>query len=217
MKYADKQVVITGDTRGVGAMLKDYFESEGATVHGLSRSAGYDVGDPFAVRAAMPPEVDILINNAGLAKAGYALVLSPQSVEAMVRTNLLGPFYVSREAARRMRGRGGRIVNIGSIAVPFEDPGTSIYAATKAGVETMAGILAKEFASWGITVNTLGLSAFPTEMFAEHSPETQADILARLPLPRVATPDDICNVVDFFCSERSSYITGQVVYLGGAR
>lgn len=217
MKYDGKHVVITGTTRGLGKQLAAYFEAEGAIVHGLSRSTGCDVGDPAAVRASMPPQVDAVVNNAGIAKAGYSLMLTPSAVEDVVRTNLLGTFYVSREAARRMRPNGGRIVNIGSIAVPFEDPGTSIYAASKAGVLTMAAVLAKEFAAWGITVNTIGLSAFPTEMFGEHSPETQKAILDRLPLPRMATFEDIANVVDFFASDASSYVTGQVIYLGGVR
>jgi 3-oxoacyl-[acyl-carrier protein] reductase len=216
MRYEGKQVVITGHTRGLGKMLADYFHDEGAEVRGLSRSEGCDVGDLEQVRKAMPRHVDICVNNAGVMQAGYAPMLSSARVEDMVRTNLLGTFYVSREAARAMRP-GGRIVNIGSIAIPFEDPGTSMYTATKAGAYAMSGVLAKEYVPFGVTVNTIGLSALDTEMFREHSESTRKAILDRLPIKRMATFEDVRHVLDFFLSDDASYITGQIVFLGGAR
>jgi 3-oxoacyl-[acyl-carrier protein] reductase len=218
MKYDGKQVVITGATRGLGRMLATYFQSEGANVVGLSRSEGCDVGNLDDVRRCMPRKVDILICNAGVSKAGYAMMLSPKDVQDVVQTNLIGAFFASREAAKSMRSAGrGRIVNISSIAVPFEDPGTSLYAATKAAVLTMQAVLSKEFAPMGITVNALGLSALPTEMFGEHSPETQAKILSRLIPPRVATFQEVAHVLDFFLADEADNVTNQCVWLGGAR
>lgn len=217
MKYAGKHVVITGASRGLGLELAHHFASEGATTYDLSRSNGCDIANPFDVQAAMPPHVDILVNNAAMGTASYAAATPFDLARETVLTNLLGTFNCCVEAAKRMRSTGGRIINIGSIAVPFEDPGTALYAATKAGCMTMMGVLAKELASWGITVNTVGVSALGTDMWWAHSEKTQQSILSRLPFPRLATFEDVFDVVDFFCSDRSSYVTGQTVYLGGAR
>jgi 3-oxoacyl-[acyl-carrier protein] reductase len=137
--------------------------------------------------------------------------------EEMVRTNFLGCFYVASEAAKLMMKRKfGRIINIGSMASVLEPVGDSIYAATKAASMTLTGVLAKEFASYGITVNTLAVSALQTDMLEQIPPDTMAAVLAELPLPRLATPDDVFNVVDFFASPESSLITAQTLFLGGA-
>jgi 3-oxoacyl-[acyl-carrier protein] reductase len=212
MKYEGLSVVITGASRGLGLELADHFE--GANVFDLSRTNGCDVSDPAAVRATLPPHVDILVNNAAVGSASYAAATPDGIARETVLTNLLGTFNCSVEAAKRMRSTGGRIINIGSIAVPFEDAGTALYTATKAGCEAMTGVLAKEFAPWGVTVNTVGVSALPTAMWAAHSEATQKAILSRLPLG-MATFEDVFAVVDFFCS--SPFITGQTIYLGGAR
>jgi 3-oxoacyl-[acyl-carrier protein] reductase len=134
----------------------------------------------------------------------------------MIRTNFLGSFFVSREAAKLMRkGRFGRIINIGSMAATLEPIGDSIYAAMKAASMTLAAVLAKEFAGYGITVNTLAVTALETDMLAQLPREKIDAVVAGLPIPRFATPDDIFNVVDFFASPESSYITAQTIFLGG--
>ena len=112
-------------------------------------------------------------------------------------------------------GKWGRIINIGSMAVSLEPVGDSMYAATKAAISTLANVMAKEFAPMNITCNTLGITAIETEMLSQ-LPRNKIDaVIAGLPIPRYATADDILNVVDFFASERSSYITAQTVFLGG--
>ncbi len=213
MKYDAKQVVITGTSRGLGAMLKAYFEAEGATVTGLSRSEGCDISNILAVREHMPKHVDIAINNASVMYAGYSLMAGASDTLEMLHTNFLGTFFCTREAAKR---GASRIVNLGSIAVPLEDAGTAIYAASKAAVLTMSGVLAKEF-SPRTTVNTIGVSALDTPMFAQHSEATQRAILAKLTPPRLATITDITHVIDFLVSDLASNVTGQVIYLGGVR
>ena len=215
MKYDGKQVVITGATRGLGRMLADYFQSEGANVVGLSRSEGCDVSKPEDVRRCMPRKLDILINNAGVAGSGLAMTLSPESARDTISTNLLGPLYASQEAARAMRATGGRIINIGSVHTALEPIGASAYVASKAGLEGLTGVLAKEFAPYGITVNTLGLSPMDTDMLASLTEGQRAAFIARLPLPRLATFDDVRVAIDFFCSPEASFYTGQTLYLGG--
>lgn len=233
-KYSDRVVVVTGARKGIGRMLADHFLAEGAQVIGMSRGdaaithANYghrslDVGDNLAVRTAFAGisrthgRVDIVINNAGVLTSVHALLMPASRAEEMVRTNFLGSFYVACEAAKLMRkGKFGRIINIGSMASVLEPIGDSIYAATKAASMTLTGVLAKEFASYGITVNTLAVSALQTDMLQQIPPDTMAAVLAELPLPRLATPDDVFNVVDFFASSESSHITSQTLFLGGA-
>ena len=233
-KYSDRVVVVTGARKGIGRMLVDHFLAEDALVIGMSRGdaavthtnyshRNLDVGDNLAVRTAFAGisrtygRVDIVINNAGVLTSVHALLMPASRAEEMVRTNLLGGFYVACEAAKLMRkGKFGRIINIGSMASVLEPIGDSIYAATKAASMTLTGVLAKEFASYGITVNTLAVSALQTDMLQQIPPETMAAVLAELPLPRLATPDDVFNVVDFFASPKSSHITSQTLFLGGA-
>jgi 3-oxoacyl-[acyl-carrier protein] reductase len=233
-KYSDQVVVVTGARKGIGRMLAEHFLADGARVIGVSRGdatiahANYDhrsldVGDNLAVRSAFASisrthgRVDIVINNAGVLTSVRALLMPAPRAEEMVRTNLLGTFYVASEAAKLMLKRKfGRIINIGSMASVLEPVGDSIYSATKAASMTVTGVLAKEFAGYGITVNTLAVSAFQTDMLDQIPQDAMAAVLAELPLPRLATPDDIFNVVDFFASPQSSLITAQTLFLGGA-
>jgi 3-oxoacyl-[acyl-carrier protein] reductase len=142
-----------------------------------------------------------------------------KNVVDMINTNLLGVFVVSREAAKLMRSNmPSRIINIGSMASSLEPMGDSIYAATKSAIITLANIMAKEFSSNNITCNTLGISAIDTDMLRSHNDTAQEKIkgiIASLPIPRLAEKEDIINVLDFFASDRSSYITAQTIYLGG--
>jgi 3-oxoacyl-[acyl-carrier protein] reductase len=232
-KYQGMVVVVTGARKGLGRILVDHFLVQGARVIGMSRGeasithAGYehhaiDVGDDRAVRATFARiarshgKVDIVVNNAAVLTSIHALLMPATRAEEMVRTNFLGGFYVSREAAKLMRkGKFGRIINIGSMAVTLEPIGDSVYAATKAAAMTLTAVLAKEFAGYGITVNTLAVTALETDML-DQLPRAKVDaVVAGLPIPRFATPDDIFNVVDFFASPQSSYITAQTVFLGG--
>lgn len=214
-------------------MLVDYFTSQGALVVGISRGPSdlshpaydhheMDVADDRAVREAFiriarsHGRVDILLNNAGALTSMHSLVMPAQSADEMVRTNILGGLFASREAAKIMRRRSyGRIIWIGSMASALEPIGDSVYSATKAAAITLAAVLAKEFAGYGITVNTVGVTALDTEMLRKLPAGKVREIVAGLPLPRPATPDDIVNVVEFFASKRSSYITAQTVFLGG--
>ena len=109
----------------------------------------------------------------------------------------------------------GRIIDISSMAVSVEATGDSMYAACKAGLNTMGNIMAKEFAAFNVTVNTLGISAVDTDMLGQLPQDKVREIIAGLPIPRLAVAEDIINVLDFFASERSSCITAQTIYLGG--
>lgn len=231
--YADRVVVVTGARKGLGEMLARHFLAGGARVEGFSRGESsiddraythhrLDVGDDQAVREAFVTiarargRVDIVVNNAAVLTSMHAMLMPASRAEDMIRTNVLGVLYVSREAAKLMRKAGwGRIINIGSMASTLEPVGDSMYAASKAASLTLSGVLAKEFASYGITVNTLAVTAFETDML-DQLPRAKVDtVIAGLPLPRYPVADDITNVVDFFASQQSAYITAQTLYLGG--
>lgn len=231
-RYEGRVAVVTGASRGIGKALTDHFLAQGARVAGISRGKvpereGYrhfslDVADDEAVRAAFREigrafeRVDILVNNAAALTSQHALLMPAGRASEMVSTNVLGTLFVTREAAKLMRrGRFGRVVNVGSMAAALEPVGDSVYAATKAAAATLAGVLARELGSFGITCNTVGVTAYPTDMLRQLPTEKVDAVIARLPLPRYATLDDILNVVDFFASERSGYVTAQTVYLGG--
>ena len=160
--------------------------------------------------------IDIVVNNAAVLTAQYAMIMPAGAAQAMVNLNLLAPFLVAREAAKLMRkSKSGRIINISSMAVSLEPEGDSVYAACKAGLTTLSNILAKEFASFNVTCNTLGITAIETDMLKQLPREKIDAVVARLPIPRYATADDILNVIDFFASERSGYITAQTVIWAG--
>lgn len=234
MRYAGKIVLVTGARRGVGRLLAEHFLREGAQVIGFSRHAddgfaaeGYtaieaDVGDAESVARGFEQvrkafgRVDIVVNNAAVLTSQYSMIMPPAAARSMLETNLFGTFMVSREAAKLMRkSKWGRIINVGSMAASLEPIGDSIYAATKAAVATLANVMAKEFAPLNVTCNTLGITAIETDMLGQLPRDKVDAVVAGLPMPRYATPDDIFNVVDFFASERSSYVTAQTVFLGG--
>jgi 3-oxoacyl-[acyl-carrier protein] reductase len=231
-EYAGAVVVVTGSSRGIGMSLAGHFLDQGARVIGLTRKPttivhkSYthhvcDVRDEKAVRATFrrigkDSTVDILVNNAGVLDSQHSFMLTAASARDMLLTNVLGSFLASREAAKLMRARSvGRIINIGSMAAIVEHTGDSIYAASKAGLATMTSVLAREFAPYNITCNTVGITAIESGMLRQLPRDKVDAVIADLPMPRYATDLDVFNVVDFLASARSSYITGQTIYLGG--
>ncbi len=234
--YKNKVVIVTGSSRGVGLEIAKHFLANHAVVLGLSRgpSSHKDINyHHFSVNLGNPEEItlcfkkiskrfkniDIVINNAAVMTSQYSMIIPLKNVVEMVNVNLLGVFFVSREAAKLMRNNSpGRIINIGSMAVSLEPAGDSVYAACKAGINTLANVMAKEFSNYNITCNTVAISAIDTDMLRQHSEIGQTkikQIINNLPIPRYATADDVLNVIDFFASDRSSYISAQTIYLGG--
>jgi 3-oxoacyl-[acyl-carrier protein] reductase len=231
--YCGRVALITGSSRGVGRMITEHFLGAGARVIGVARGVSdlvhdnyrhcqVDVSDTAAIQALFTSlrvageTVDIVVNNSAVLTSQYAMIMPASAAQAMVDVNLMAPFLVSREAAKLMRkGKWGRIINIGSMAASLEPEGDSMYAACKAALSVLAGVMAKEFAAMNVTCNTLGITAIETDMLRQLPRDKIDAVIARLPIPRYATPDDILNVIDFFASERSSYITAQTVFLGG--
>ena len=231
--FSGRVALVTGSRRGIGRLVSEHLLSEGATVLGFARGDAsfsheryhhfpVDITEPSDVEQAFLtlrktfPILHILINNAATLTSQYALIMGANAAKSMVDTNLLGSFIVSRESAKLMRkGKWGRIINISTMAVSLEPVGDSMYAACKAGLTVMGNVMAKEFAPFNVTVNTLGISAFETDMLGQLPKDKIQEIIDDLPIPRFAQADDILNVIDFFSAERSSYITAQTLFLGG--
>lgn len=232
-KYQGKNVVITGTRKGIGFQLAHYFLGEGAVVIGIGRqdptiehacykhicldiSKGGDVQAAFLKIAKEFKTIDILINNAGVLTSQYSLIISEKSARDMMEINVLGTFFVSKECAKiMMKNKIGRIINIGSMASSLEPMGDAIYAASKSAAITLANVLSKEFSQFNVTCNTLAITAIETDMMKKIPKEKLDEIIKSLAVPRFATIEDITNVVDFFSSEKSDYITAQTIFLGG--
>ena len=229
----NKIICITGSSRGVGKNLVEYFVDKGATVVGISRSIDAfkhenyysiqgDVSNAEDMKKAFVEiknkfgTLHVLINNAGISHSSQALFLTVDKASEMINVNFLGAFIVAKEAAKlMMKTKFGRIVNIGSICSSVEPIGASIYSATKAAIHSLSNSLAKEFSTFNITCNTIALSPFPTDMLNTISQKDIDWYLNEQKIKRLATIDDITNVIEFFCSENSSFITAQFIQLGG--
>ena len=224
--------LVTGARKGIGRFLADHFLRQGHLVVGCSREPaeprdGYhhfclDVGDEAAVREMMQTvqrshgRLDHLINNAGIAATGHFLLTPAATVERVYRTNVLGTFIVCREAAKVMKKRQfGRIVNFATVAVPHRLPGEATYASSKAAILSLTEIVARELAPLGITVNAVGPTPVYTDLIAAMPADKVQEVIARQAVRRPGTFDDIVNVIDFFLRPESSFVTGQVIYLGG--
>jgi 3-oxoacyl-[acyl-carrier protein] reductase len=191
------------------------------------RAEGYahhclDVSDEAAVRRMMGDVrarlggLDALINNAGVAAMNHALLTPMEGVRRVLETNVAGTFLLCREAARLMRGGpGGRIVNLSTVAVPLRLEGEAIYAASKAAVEALTRVLARELAPLGVTCNAVGPTPIATDLIGGVPREKIDRLLAMQAIHRLGEPRDVANVVDFFLRPESDFITGQIVYLGG--
>jgi len=159
--------------------------------------------------------VDILVNNAGIMKLAPIAASDDALFDSQIAVNLKGSFNAMREAAKRLRS-GGRIINFSTTVVGLKLETYGVYVATKAAVEGLTGILAKELRGRNITVNAVAPGPTGTDLFLNGKSPELIDRMAKMnPLERLGTPEDIANVVAFLASPEGGWINGQVLRANG--
>ena len=159
--------------------------------------------------------LDVVVHTAGINRAAALTDLDLADFDAIHRVNVRGTFVVSQQAARRVRG-GGSIVNVSSQVVRLAPPGLSAYTASKAAVDAVTRILAKELRGRDITVNAVAPGPTATAAFLASTPaQEQEQLAAAPPLGRLGRPEDIAGVVSFLVGPTGRWVNGQVVYANG--
>jgi 3-oxoacyl-[acyl-carrier protein] reductase len=160
--------------------------------------------------------LDILVNNAGITRDNLLLRMSAEEWDAVLDLNLRGAFLVTKAAMRpMMKQRGGRIVNVASIAGLTGNPGQANYSAAKAGLIAFTKTVAREMASRNITTNAVAPGFVPTDLTSIVPQHVQDAMLKQIPLARFGTAEDVANAIAFLASDEASYITGQVLVVDG--
>jgi 3-oxoacyl-[acyl-carrier protein] reductase len=225
--------LVTGARKGIGRFLVERYAARGHKVIGCSRQPSdwahenyvhveADVVDETAVKELFARvrrehgRIDNLLNNAGIAAMNHSLLTPLATVRRVMDTNLAGTFLFSREAAKLMqRTRYGRIVNFSTVAVPLHLEGEAAYVASKAAVEALTRVMARELGQMGITVNAVGPVPVQTDLIRAVPADKIEALVARQAIKRLGTFDDVANVCDFYMRPESGFITGQILYLGG--
>lgn len=226
-------IIITGTSKGIGRALADHYLSEGWFVAGCSRSESaishekykhfmLDVSHEKSVISMVSEvfkkhkSIDVLINNAGIASMNSFLLTPAEGARAIFETNVFGSFLFCREVGKCMvRQKSGRIVNLSTAASPLRIEGEAMYASSKAAVEKMTEILARELGHAGVTVNAAGPTPVDTDLISRVSGDKIESLIARQAIPRKGTLEDVVHAIDFFVDPKSDFVTGRILYLGG--
>ena len=161
-------------------------------------------------------QIDVLVNNAGIVRDEFLLMLNKENLDQCFALNVKGYFFCAQQAVLKMfRKKSGVIINMSSVSSMVAIPGQTVYSATKGAVNSMTQTMAKELAPYGIRVNAVAPGFVQTEMVDQLPPEKKEEYLKVVPMGRFADVKEIADLVSFLCSDASSYMTGQVLVLDG--
>lgn len=235
----DRTALVTGASRGIGKSIAGRLADDGFFVVGTSTTdSGVEniegwlgdrgiglmmrVEDSALVEASVQRifercgDVSVLINNAGITRDSLLVRMKDDEWEDVIETNLAGTFRLCKSVLRSMiKGRWGRIVNVGSVVGRMGNPGQTNYAASKAGIEGFTRALAQEVGSRGITVNCVAPGFIDTDMTAALGDAQVDNLTATIPLGRIGSPRDVASAVSFLVSEDAGYITGETLNVNG--
>jgi 3-oxoacyl-[acyl-carrier protein] reductase len=239
-----KMALVTGGSRGLGRAIALALAGQGADVainyrgnadladavvgeitaggrRGLSiqgdTSAGREACEAI-VKAALDGlgSIDILVNNAGITRDNLLMRMDADEWDAVIGTNLSGPFWMTRAVARPMlKARRGRIINMSSAAGRMGNAGQANYAAAKAGLIGLTKTTARELASRGITCNAIAPGLIETDLTADLPPAATEALISWTPLGYLGSVDDVAAAAVYFASDEARYVTGQVLGVDG--
>jgi 3-oxoacyl-[acyl-carrier protein] reductase len=238
---SQKVVIVTGASRGIGRGIAEVLASRGAhivaaargdnasaTVEGIratggsAEAASLDVTDSSSVEALVDSvttrhgRIDVLVNNAGIARDQLMLRMKREEWDDVIATNLTAAFTCVHAVLKPMiKRRAGRIISISSVVGQMGNAGQVNYAASKAGLIGFSKALAREVASRNITVNVVAPGLVDTDMTKAVTEKAQAEWSSLIPLQRLGTPQDIAAAVCYLASDEAAYITGQVLAVNG--
>ena len=228
---AGRSVLVTGGNRGIGLATARAFAALGdrvAVTHHSTEppedllSVKCDVGDPSSVADAVAActeqhgPVEVLVVSAGITRDALLVRMEDRDWYDVLDTNLTGAWSATRAVLpAMMKSRRGRIVFLSSAVGLLGGPGQANYAASKAGLVGLARSIAREYGSRGITANVVAPGLVETDMAAALTDKQREEIVARTPLGRSATADEIAGVVTFLAADAAAYITGAVVPVDG--
>ncbi|MEO5714000.1 MAG: glucose 1-dehydrogenase [Luteolibacter sp.] len=246
-KLAGKTAIVTGASKGIGASIAKHLAAEGAAVvvnyssskegadnvvaeitaaGGKAVAVGANVSKPEEIRTLIAEavkaygKIDILVNNAGVYDFTPLEDITPEHFHKHFDLNVLGLLLTTQEAVKHFSEDGGSIINISSVVSTFAPPGSAVYSATKAAVDTITRVLSKELGGRKIRVNAINPGMVETEGtttagFTHTESDFRKQLEATSPLGRIGQPQDIATAAVFLASSDSSWVTGELFYISG--